>query len=344
MDPLSQGVVGVTAAQTASTKKEIAAASLLGFFSGMAADLDILIHSADDPLLFLEYHRQFTHSIIFMPVGGLICAVVFYLLFKALSTHKTLPFKRIYLFSFTGYATHGFLDACTSYGTQLFWPFSSERIAWNTISIIDPLFTIPLLILITIALFKHSKLFTHLAAVYAISYLSLGLVQEHRAKEIAIALAESRGHQAINLVVKPSFLNLIVWKSIYEHQGRYYVDAVRALKDKGVYPGGSTEKLDIKRDLPWLNLNSQQAIDIERFSWFSSDYLALDPRNSNRIIDMRYSLLPNRLDGLWGIELRQDAEPEEHIKWTTNRSANERQQNMSILLSMILGKDALALD
>ena len=42
-----------------------------------------------------------------------------------------------------GYATHGLLDSCTSYGTQLFWPFSDVRVAWDTMSIVDPLFTVP---------------------------------------------------------------------------------------------------------------------------------------------------------------------------------------------------------
>ncbi len=342
MDPLSQGVVGITAAQTVSTKKEIVVASMLGFFSGMAADLDIFIHSAEDPLLFLEYHRQFSHSIIFMPIGGLICATVFYLLFKLLSKRRSLSFGRIYLFSFAGYATHGFLDACTSYGTQLFWPFSAERFAWNNISIIDPLFTIPLLIIVTIALFKQSKFFSYLGAIYAVSYLSLGLVQEHRAKALAMGLAESRGHSSIQLSVKPSFMNLIVWKSIYEYQGRYYVDAIRVSGENGFYQGSSVEKLDVKRAFPWLNSHSQQAVDIERFRWFSSDYLALDPNNPNRVIDMRYSQLPNKLDGLWGIELSQDAKPSTHIKWTINRNSGDRQQNIKTLWSMILGDDVLA--
>jgi len=344
MDPLSQGVVGATAAQTVSTKKEIAAASLLGFFSGMAADLDIFIRSADDPLLFLEYHRQFTHSIIFMPIGGLICATVFYFLFKVLYKNNALSFGRIYLFSFAGYATHGFLDACTSYGTQLLWPFSSERFAWNNISIIDPLFTIPLLIIINVALFKRSQFFSYLAAIFVISYLNLGLIQEYRAKQVAQTLAESRGHTAVDLSVKPSFMNLIVWKSIYEYQGRYYVDAIRVFDDNGFYHGDSIEKLDITRDFPWLISSTQQAIDIERFAWFSSDYLAIDATNPNRIIDMRYSILPNKLDGLWGIELSQTAKPSTHIKWTTNRQSGDRQQNIKTLWSMILGVNVLTID
>ena len=145
MDPLSQGVVGVIAAQQTANRKHLLIASVLGFFAGMSADLDIFIKSSQDPLFSLEFHRQFTHSILFMPFGGLICALFFYYLFLQ---KKDISFKQTYIYSTLGYATHGLLDACTTYGTQLFWPFTNDRIAWNTISIIDPLFTLPILFLI----------------------------------------------------------------------------------------------------------------------------------------------------------------------------------------------------
>ena len=138
---------------------------------------------------------------------------MFWLLIKLLLKKSTLTFGRIYLFSFAGYATHGLLDACTSYGTQLFWPFSSERVAWNNVSIIDPLFTLPLLLIVSIAMFQQSRKLAIIGASYGLIYLSLGLIQEQRAILVAGQLAETRGHQAINITVKPSFMNLIVWKS-----------------------------------------------------------------------------------------------------------------------------------
>ena len=81
MDPLTQGVLGSAVAQQSANKKNIIIATLFGFLSGLAPDLDIFIRSNHDPLLALEYHRQFTHSLIFIPIGGLICAVIFYYLF-----------------------------------------------------------------------------------------------------------------------------------------------------------------------------------------------------------------------------------------------------------------------
>ncbi len=67
MDPLTQGVLGASLPQSAGRGRYAASAGLLGFFAGMAADLDVLIRSNTDPLLFLEYHRQFTHSLVFIP-------------------------------------------------------------------------------------------------------------------------------------------------------------------------------------------------------------------------------------------------------------------------------------
>ena len=137
MDPITQGTVGAVLPQSLG-KKNLGIVAMLGFLSGMAPDLDIFIRSSTDPLLSLEYHRQFTHSIVFIPFGGLICAVFLYLLFKKISPFN---FKKTWLYCTLGYGTHGFIVACTSYGSVLFWPFSDMRISWNNISIIDPLFT-----------------------------------------------------------------------------------------------------------------------------------------------------------------------------------------------------------
>ena len=72
---------------------------------------------------------------------------------------KALSWRQTYLACLdTGYATHGLLDACTSYGTQLFWPFSDERVAWNNSSIVDPLFTLPILALVIAAAMRGKRL------------------------------------------------------------------------------------------------------------------------------------------------------------------------------------------
>jgi inner membrane protein len=328
MDPLSQASLGASLSQsfadnrTKSGQSAQLAALLIGALAGMAPDLDILIRSTQDPLLFLEYHRQFTHALSFIPFGALVCAVVFYPFAR-----RHLPFRYIYLFSFLGYATHGLLDACTSYGTQLLWPFSNMRVSWSTVSIVDPLFTVPVLLLVIFAAWKKSVVFARFAFLYAVVFLCFGLIQKERAEDFTYALAELRGHQVERIHVKPSFGNRHIWKLIYEYDGRYYVDAVRLLFDEELIEGSSIQQLDLKRDFPWLIDGSQQAIDVERYRWFSDDFLAVNPQDSNIIMDVRYSYLPNQISMMWGIELEKyyaDHDMhDEHVGWVMNGSVSD---------------------
>lgn len=301
MDPISQAGLGASLSQSfARDTTKQGSALVIGALAGMAPDLDVLIASTDDPLFFLEYHRQFTHSFVFIPFGSLLCSLALYPFAKS-----KLSFLQVYLFAFAGYATHGLLDACTSYGTQLFWPFSNERVAWSTVSIIDPLFTVPIIILVSLAAFRKKVVYARVAFVYAVLFLSLGIIQHNRAEKMVYQLAQQRGHQVERMQVKPSFANRHVWKLIYEFGDNYYVDAVRLLWNTEHVAGSSIQKLDVKRDYPWLPSGSQQAIDIERFRWFSGGYLAVSPNDSKLIMDVRYSYLPNRINSMWGIRLNR---------------------------------------
>ena len=111
----------------------------------------------------------------------------------------------------------------------------------------------------------------------------------------------------------------MLWKVIYEHDGRYYVDAVRAGFEVAVYEGESTEKLNLAQHFPWLEAGTQQAIDVERFRRVSDDFLTVDDDAENRVVDMRYSMLPNEIEGFWAIVLDPHAAPEEHVEFITTR-------------------------
>lgn len=345
MDPITQGALGASLPQSLAKRGHIRAAGCLGIVSGIAPDLDVLIFSTTDPLLSLEFHRQFTHSLIFIPIGGLLCALALFGLFQ-----KRLPFSfwYTYLYCSLGYATHAILDACTSYGTLLFWPFSLERIAWDTVSVIDPLVTLPLLLFIWLAARRQQALFAILGIAWVVVYQLLGAYQNQRVINWAEQLITERDHNASQLAAKPTIGNILVWRVIYEHDGQFYAEGVRAGKDILHYPGQSAKKLARAENgnlepktLSWLDPNSQQRADIERFRWFSQDYLAIDKRNPLRIIDIRYSLLPTEVSGMWGIEVSPeisgdtniDKKLTEHIKYTVNRniSAAKRRDFLNML-------------
>ena len=329
MDPVTQGTIGAVLPQALS-KKNLGIVAMLGFLSGMAPDLDILIRSNTDPLLSLEYHRQFTHSIIFIPFGGLICALFLFVVFKKISPFN---FKKTWLYCTLGYGTHGLIDACTSYGTLLFWPFSDIRIAWNNISIIDPLFTIPLILLIALATIKKKNVYSKIALGWAVIYLMIGMYLHNVAINVGKEIAEQRGHTITRIKAKPSFGNLILWKTIYETDNQFYVDATNLLFNK-IIPGESIKKLNQEEDFPWLKEESQQYKDVERFKWFSNDFLAVNPQNKNQIIDIRYSGIPNEIGGLWGVQLNPNKHNQEHVEFVSMRSASI--ERFKVLRDMIL--------
>ena len=330
MDPITQGTVGAAFAQSTASKNNILRIGVIGFLAGLAPDLDVLIRSSNDPILFLEYHRQFSHSLFFIPFGSLIVALLIFPLVK-----KSMSLKTVYIASFLGYATHGLLDACTSYGTQLFWPFSNERVTWNNISIVDPLFTIPILILVGTAIKTRKKLFSFFAIGWATFYLSLGFVQYERALSTAIELAHSRGHNVERLTLKPSFGNLILWKSIYQHEEKFYVDAIRTARSSTWCSGENIRIFDYQYHLPNLDKDSQQRKDIERFRWFSQDYLGFDDEE-NLVTDVRYSMIPNQIVPMWGLVIDDQQDINEHAIWWTSRSLNPSQ--LDLFKEMLSGK------
>lgn len=222
MDLLTQGLLGAGLAQAGARQHETRIATGVGFFAGLLADADILIQSSNDPLLTVEFHRHFTHSLFFVPLGALIAAAILWLFVR-----RRLSFSRLYLFCFLGYCLSGVLDALTSYGTHLFWPVSEGRVALNIISVIDPIFTLILLTAVIYAYKQHKTIVARIGLAIAAIYLVFGWTQLQRAEAVATTLAASRGHTVEQLIVKPTLGNLVLWRSIYETDGKFYVDAIR---------------------------------------------------------------------------------------------------------------------
>ena len=332
LDPVTQGTLGSALAQSTADRRQIRAFAFAGAVAGLSPDLDILIRSSNDPLLYLEFHRQFTHSLIFIPAGAGLCALLLHgFLRKWLSLRETM------LACLLGYATHALLDACTSYGTQLFWPFSDYRVAWNWISVVDPLFSVPLFVMVILGVVKKRRVFALVGLCWAIAYMAAGAVQHHRAVDMARALATERGHDPVRVAAKPGFANLLVWKSVYEADGHFYVDGIRAGRSAMVCEGDRTAALDRGRDLPWLEPSSQQAKDLDRFGWYSNGWLAMDMKDPLYVVDVRYSTLPNRIDALWGLKLDPDAPTDEHTAWHVVEA--RRTHDLDQLFGLLAGRD-----
>ena len=298
MDPVTQGVFGSLWAQSAARSSRLRQAAIAGIAGGLAPDLDVLIRSREDSLLVIEYHRHFTHSLAFIPIGALAVALVLWPLFR-----RRAEFAWLYLWAFLGYASHGLLDAFTSYGTYLWWPFSDQRVAWNWISVIDPLFTVPLIGLLGAALIWRRRLLVGLAWCWAVGYLALAGVQNHRAESVLLDWADDHGLKVERHVAKPSFANLVLWRGMVDDGQTFHLVAIRnpPFGRQRLYPGGSVERFLVDGFDPETRLGS----DLARFDHFSSNWLfRYPPYDSNGewfVGDFRYAIDPASQRPLWGV-------------------------------------------
>jgi inner membrane protein len=337
MDPLSQAVVGGLLAQSFVKKirqmsigREVFLAGIVGLGAGLLPDIDVFIKSQTDPLLFLEYHRQFTHSIVFMPLGALLATVLFRIFIKK----SKLPFKRLYLYCLLGYASHAPLDACTSYGTQLFWPFSDLRVAWSNVAIVDPLFTLPALFLFVLAIRKKRVFFSKFGVAWCVLYLLFGVLQKNRAEQALLEFANSQEHYPVSVEAKPAIFNNVLFRGIYDFEGHYWVHGVRVswFGKTQIFPGSSVLKPDLDALKVSLvgGVNSVQSQDIDRFNHFSDSWVYVSRVDGGVLTlgDFRYSLLPNSTDYLWAILVDLEASELDHVEYVMDRKLTSEKNKL----------------
>jgi len=142
MDSLSQFVLGA-AVGTALLGPRIGArkACLVGGVLGTLPDLDVF-YPFDDPVDAFVLHRAATHSLIVHAAAAPLVGEGLVRLFKGLRDARLRTCLAVFLI----FATHALLDAMTVYGTQLFWPIWREPLGLGSMFIIDPLYTVPLLV------------------------------------------------------------------------------------------------------------------------------------------------------------------------------------------------------
>lgn len=331
MDPLSQGALGAAATLSIwGNDKRLpkAVVGWLGALSAMAPDLDVLIRSSRDSLLAIEYHRHFTHSLSFVPVGASI-ALLPWLFRRDIRSELKLAF----LISFVGYLTHAPLDCATTYGTQYFWPFSDYRVSLSWVSVVDPLYTLPLLALVIASAFRKRATLARVGLAISVAYLGLGAVQKQRTLALQNRIMEARGHTASRRDAIPTFMNQVTWRSLYLANGIIYVDQIRVS-----YLGTSCVKEGSSLPLappPPSQLGPVAARGHRLIRWFSSDWVAQSPSDASLFIDLRYSLFPYETEPFWGVRID---ERKDRAEWVQTRL--ERKIGVGEVFSLIFENPA----
>lgn len=229
MDSITQAVLGGAIAELGFRERLGNKAVIFGACCGLLPDLDI-ITSWHNTWTYIIHHRGFSHSILVLALLTPLLGWAGYCWGKKNGSY----FSWSHL-AFWALITHPILDLFTSYGTQIFWPFSDARLAFDAIAIIDFCYTLPLLLAIVIGYvsklsFRFRKYFATCMFLITTSYLLLGYANNQEAIQLAKQQLESEGNsqQDIKIIrATPTLFNIGVWRIIIcDATGRVQVGMV----------------------------------------------------------------------------------------------------------------------
>jgi inner membrane protein len=221
MDSLTQIVLGAAVGEAVLGKKVGNKAMLYGAIAGTIPDFDTFASHFTDTVTALEIHRGFTHSIVF--------SVVFAPIFGWLVSRweKTASWKNWSWLFFWGFLTHPLLDAHTTWGTQLFWPLDL-RLAYKNIFVIDPLYTLPFLVFVILAMRKKRtspkrRKLNNLGLIISSAYMLLTLILKGITYQKFTDALQQQNILYSEIETKPSPFNTILWTANVDTKDAYLI-------------------------------------------------------------------------------------------------------------------------
>ncbi len=194
-------------------------AALWGAAAGTTPDLDVVVDFGDG-ILNMTRHRAETHAIAYLTLLSP--------LFAGLATwlgRDREVFRRWLLAFWLVFMTHIFVDYLTVYGTQILQPFSDYPFGRGSIFIIDPLYTLPLLIGLLACLVSRSTRrwrWNNLGIAISTLYLAWGLGVQQHVQDVARQSLPPSVAADVPLLASPSALNSILWRIVAVEPDRYH--------------------------------------------------------------------------------------------------------------------------
>jgi inner membrane protein len=203
---------------------------------------------------------------------------------------------------------HPLLDAFTSYGTLLWWPFSDHRYAWDGIAIIDPFYTGPLLLALLAGRFRPALRPRLCGAALLATTLLLahGVALDHRAEARVAAQLRAQGVTVSEVRAYPTLLQPWLRRVVARGPEGVQVGLISEFTG-GPFVGSSFVPVTDPRT---ERLRASAEGDL--FQWFSHGQTAArvveePPGYRVEIEDLRYGVPGPPDQGLWGIRARFDA-------------------------------------
>jgi inner membrane protein len=297
MDSLTQIVLGAAVGEVVLGKKVGNKAMLYGAIAGTIPDFDVFAAYFTDTVSALAIHRGFTHSIVF----SVLFAPLFGWIVSRYETYKN--FKNWSWLFFWAFVTHPILDAHTTWGTQLFWPLDL-RLAFKNIFVIDPLYTLPFLVFLILAMRQKRttakrRFYNNMGLIISTSYLALTLVLKWISYTKFEAALATQNIVYSDMDTRPSPLNTILWSANVQTEESYLLGNYSFLDSQPItfesYPknhallGNLMEEESVKRMITitegWYTINKKD--DTLYFNDLRFGLLSLTPKSDNFVFKYR---------------------------------------------------------
>ncbi len=258
---------------------------LLGAALGTLPDLDVFIDFGGAVENF-TYHRGFSHSLLVLTPASVL---IWLLLRRWWSPVSDGPYRWLAAIGLA-LLTHPLLDAHTAYGTQLLWPLDVPPVSWATLFIIDPLYTLPLLVGVLLTAFRRQAGGIALRAGLAISTLYVGwswVAQSAVMHNVDDAVAAMQLEDP-QVFATPTPFNTLLWRVVVISDDTFLEGFDSLMVDEGTMRfashGSGINALEEASDI-WA---------VERLRWFARGFVKARIDSDRLIVsDLRMGQEPN---------------------------------------------------
>jgi inner membrane protein len=282
MDSLTQVVLGGAVGYAVLGNKVGRKAAIYGAILGTLPDLDVFLPYGGEVEAF-TYHRGFSHSLL---VHLLISPLIVWLI-TACHQGTAVYKKHWFWLVFLCLSTHAVLDSFTVYGTQLLWPITEYPFAVSNLFIIDPMYTLPLLIAFIVILLpsvkpERASKINHFALAISSLYICWSLAAKfYIDKKVEVALSD-RQIKANHYLSTPAPLSTLLWRVLVMSDGQYYEGYV------SVFDSVSDVSLDVYVSSDSLLTNINDEWGVQRLQWFTKGFYSVKQDEQNIVLsDLR---------------------------------------------------------
>lgn len=309
MDTVTQMLLGATVAQAGFRRKLGRKALVAGAVMGLIPDLDVVAGWISGPFASWEHHRGFTHSLLFGPLVGPIFGWLIWRWQRGRHPELYTPpqdqgMLRAWIWlCVLGLFTHPLIDSFTSYGTQLLWPLTTTRFAINAMPIIDPVYSLALIIAVVagVVIRKRLRLAQDIAAVsllfivlYSLGGWALNTKVEQEAR---VQFGRAAEVTAYPLLFQPYYRRVLALTPDTAYVGYYSVLNPKPIQWRE-FPIASGPEVDAVR-------NTREGVIFEWFSMHKPLWRSAAQADGSRLVegfDLRYGMLGPSSLSMWGVK------------------------------------------